>query len=105
MGRKFKITITVAILLSVMVSCVGYVDLDSEKFSIITQNRWSEERIANWYNAMRWPAGCNYNPANSINQLEFWQEDTFSPDIIDKELALAEEIGFTVLRTYLHDLA
>ena len=34
-----------------------------------------------------------------------WQEDTFDPTTIDRELELASEIGFNTIRVFLHDLA
>lgn len=66
--------------------------------------RWSKEKAHKWYNNLDWQIGCNYVPANAINQLEMWQEDTFSPDLIDKELGWAEELGFNTLRVFLHYL-
>lgn len=66
--------------------------------------RWSAERASAWYAAQPWLVGCNYIPATAINQLEMWQGDTFDPETIDRELALAEELGFNMLRVYLHDL-
>ena len=67
--------------------------------------RWSEERVNEWYAKQAWMSGCNFVPSNAINQLEMWQEDTFSPELIDKELGWAEELGFNVMRVYLHSKA
>nr|WP_262910772.1 glycoside hydrolase family 5 protein [Wocania arenilitoris] len=67
-------------------------------------DRWTVERITEWYNHQPWIVGCNYVPANAINQLEMWQEETFSPELIDKELAWAEDLGFNSLRVFLHYL-
>ncbi|GGF37932.1 cellulase family glycosylhydrolase [Echinicola rosea] len=67
--------------------------------------RWSKEKAKAWYAAQDWLVGANFNPSNSINQLEMWQEDTFSPELIDKELGWAEDIGMNTMRVYLHDLA
>ncbi len=66
--------------------------------------RWSKEKANQWYAKQPWLVGCNYIPANAINQLEMWQAETFDPQTIEKELALAESIGFNTLRVYLHDL-
>ena len=33
-----------------------------------------------------------------------WQADTFDPATIDKELGLAEGLGMTTMRVFLHDL-
>lgn len=66
--------------------------------------RWSEARAAEWGAKHPWLVGCNYNPANAINQLEMWQAETFDLATIDKELGWAESLGFNSLRVFLHDL-
>ena len=68
------------------------------------QGRWTVDRINKWYHDHEWIVGCNYVPANAINQLEMWQADTFSPELIDKELGWAENLGFNTLRVFLHYL-
>ena len=67
--------------------------------------RWSRERANEWYEAQPWLVGCNFIPSTAINQLEMWQEDTFDPATIDRELGWAAAIGFNSVRVYLHDLA
>ena len=54
-----------------------------------TTTRWSEEKIWNWYNNQPWLVGTNFITSSSINQLEFWQEETFDPELIEKELKLS----------------
>lgn len=66
--------------------------------------RWSEEKANAWWAAQEWPVGCNYVPSYAINQFEFWQPETFNPEIIDRELGYAESIGFNTLRIYLHEM-
>ncbi|KLT65654.1 cellulase family glycosylhydrolase [Pedobacter sp. BMA] len=66
---------------------------------------WSVERANAWYAQHRWLSGANYIPSNAINQLEMWQADTFSPDLIDKELGWAEGIGFNTMRVFLYSKA
>jgi len=51
-----------------------------------------------------WRFGANFIPSNAINQLEMWQAETFSPALIQTELAWAAQIGMSVMRVYLHDL-
>jgi len=63
---------------------------------------WSAAKANAWYKSKAWLVGANYIPAYAINQLEFWQEDTFNEKEIDKELALAESIGMNSMRVYLH---
>lgn len=67
--------------------------------------RWSVEKANEWYAKQPWLVGCNFIPSTAINQLEMWQEDTFDPETIDRELGWAEDLGFNVMRVYLHDLA
>ncbi len=67
-------------------------------------SRWSAEKANAWYAKQPWLFGANYNPANTINQLEMWQTETFDPATIDKELGWAEAMGVNTLRVFLHDL-
>jgi len=66
--------------------------------------RWSAQRANDWYSHQRWIVGCNYTPRTAINQLEFWQAETFDPKTIDEELGWARDIGFDALRVYLHHI-
>jgi hypothetical protein len=51
-----------------------------------------------------WCFGGNFVPSSAINQLEMWQEETFDPEAIDRELGWAGKIGMRIMRVYLHDL-
>jgi hypothetical protein len=73
--------------------------------SLLEKNKWSKEKAAGWYAKHNWITGANFNPSTAINQLEMWQEDTFDPETIDRELGYAESIGFNTMRVYLHSLA
>lgn len=66
--------------------------------------RWSEEKARTWYAKQPWLVGCNYLPANAINQLEMWQAETFDLPTIERELGLAKGLGFNSVRVFLHDL-
>ena len=66
--------------------------------------RWSEIKAKEWIEKQGWLVGCNYIPSNAINQLEMWQEETFDPELINKELRMAAEIGFNTIRVFLHQL-
>ena len=68
-------------------------------------NRWSVEKANTWWENIGWLSGCNFQPSTAINQLEMWQEDTFDPETIDLELGMAEELGFNMMRVYLHSYA
>ncbi|MGA2183669.1 MAG: 1,4-beta-xylanase [Bryobacteraceae bacterium] len=65
---------------------------------------WTQSKAARWYHQQPWLVGSNYIPANAINQLEMWQEDTFDPRRIDTELGWAQSIGMNTMRVFLHDL-
>lgn len=66
--------------------------------------RWPKEKAAAWGQKTPWLVGSNFIPSTAINQLEMWQADTFDPATIDRELGLAEGLGFNSMRVFLHDL-
>src|SRR2546426_7162134 len=66
--------------------------------------RWPEQKANAWYAQQPWLVGSNYVPKSAINQLEMWQEATFDPVEIDKELSWAEAMGMNTMRVFLHDL-
>ena len=65
---------------------------------------WSRDQANRWYAGQPWLVGANYTPATAINQLEMWQADTFDAATIDRELALAQGMGMTTMRVFLHNL-
>lgn len=77
---------------------------NSEEKALEPRAIWSKEKAEEWYSKQPWLVGANFNPGTAINQLEMWQEETFDPATIDKELAWAEDIGMNTMRVYLHDL-
>jgi hypothetical protein len=98
---KTRILILMMVFLLVILKNVGCAENSQEE---IAMSRWSQEKAWQWYNKQQWLVGCNFMPSTAINQLEMWQEDTFDPDTIDRELKWASDIGFNVIRVYLHDL-
>ena len=66
--------------------------------------RWSEERAWDWKEENGWMVGTNFNPSTSINQLEFWQENTYDAETIERELEWSAELGMNLHRVYLHNL-
>ena len=97
------------LVLSVMISCSSTTEL-KEKNESIEQNikqkelvtRWTREKAQEWGAKQPWLVGANFNPSDASNQLEFWQADTWNPELINKELGWAEEIGMNTMRVYLH---
>lgn len=80
-------------------SSVPFIEHDVE-----LAHRWPVSRAQEWFDKNGWLVGCNYIPSNAINQLEMWQEESFSPELIDKELEMAAGIGFNTVRVFLHTL-
>lgn len=83
---------------------LGAETIHAQKVPQTIQKVWTKQKAADWYQGHRWLTGANYIPSNAVNQLEMWQAATFSPDLIDKELGLAEGIGFNTMRVFLHSL-
>ena len=67
------------------------------------RERWTQAQAKDWYARQKWLVGSNYIPADAINQLEMWQEASFDPAQIDKELGWAQGMGMTTMRVFLHD--
>jgi len=72
--------------------------------SLLIKNRWSEERAWEWKKENGWMVGTNFNPSTSVNQLEFWQRDTYDQETIERELEWSAELGMNLHRVYLHNL-
>ena len=66
-------------------------------------SRWTKARANAWYDWQPWLVGANYVPSDAINQFEMFQADTFHPSLIDRELALAEDLGMNTMRVFLQD--
>lgn len=77
--------------------------IDSKAVAEVAE-RWTKERAWEWFDKQPWLVGANFNPSTSINQLEFWQEDTFDPETIDRELEWSADLGMNLHRVYLHNL-
>lgn len=74
-------------------------------FALHAQSVWSVQKANAWYAKHAWINGSDYIPSTAINQLEMWQADTFDPKTIDRELGLAQSIGFNTMRVFLHSVA
>ncbi|MDR2680653.1 MAG: hypothetical protein LBC47_07580, partial [Tannerella sp.] len=69
---------------------------------VFAQNgRWTAEKANQWYEAAGWFNGVNYIPSDAINYTAMWDKTSFNPKLIDRELALAEELGFNCVRVVL----
>lgn len=65
--------------------------------------RWSKERIWEWYNARPWIRGCNYMSADCANRVDQWQAYGFEErlETTERELALMEALGYNSIRIIL----
>ena len=67
---------------------------------------WTKEQAWEWYKAQPWMRGCNYMPASAANRVDQWQElgseERFEE--VERELALAESIGFNTLRIIIEEM-
>lgn len=66
--------------------------------------RWTLDRVNNWYKAQGWIVGANYITSTAGNQIEMFQQGTYDPQLIDRELNAARLIGLNSVRVFLHDL-
>jgi len=89
--------------LAVLLLLAGCTTTTSEN-SIAPRGHWTPEQARAWHAKQPWLVGCNFSPSTAINQLEMWQADTWDPVTIDRELAWAQDLGFTSVRVFLHDL-
>jgi hypothetical protein len=92
----------IAWVMMIVVVCVSCTTVQKDKKP---GERWSIEKAKQWGAEKGWRTGSNFTPSTAINQLEFWQAESFDPETIDRELGWAESIGFNTVRTYLHHLA
>lgn len=62
--------------------------------------KWSEEKIWDWYNKRPWIRGCNFMSSDCANRIDQWQEYGFEQrfETAKKELKLAAETGFNSIR-------
>ena len=66
--------------------------------------RWSVEKAQAWYAAQPWPVGCVYMPSYGGTPVEIWGKEYFNPEVVDRELGLAEGLGFNAIRIFLCDI-
>lgn len=72
--------------------------------SVSPAERWSAEKANDWYAAQPWPVGCVFMPSYGGTPVEIWGKEYFNPDVVDRELALAEDLGFNAIRLFLYGL-
>ena len=63
--------------------------------------KWTVEKAQEWYERQPWPCGFNYIPAKAVSYTEMFMDYAFDPTVIDKELRMAESVGFNCVRVVL----
>ncbi|MDR1130756.1 MAG: cellulase family glycosylhydrolase [Prevotellaceae bacterium] len=93
------------VLLSIVFLTFLQIDVSSQEAGTnvppLKDGQWSIEQINSWYEAAGWFNGVNYIPSDAINYTAMWDRTSFNPKLIDRELALAEELGFNCVRVVL----
>ena len=95
-SRRFSTWLTLACLVISTTAAAAPPPVDAD--------RWSAARADAWYAKQPWLCGFNYLPSDAINSTEMWAADTFDPDRIDRELGLAQSVGFNAARVFVQYL-
>jgi hypothetical protein len=66
------------------------------------KGQWSVEKANKWYKKQAYILGCNYVPSTIVNDVEFWQAETFDTETIDRELGWAKKWGINSVRVFLN---
>jgi len=66
------------------------------------RERFTIEQAAAWEKKYGWLVGCNFVPSYAVNQLDTWAQETFDEEVIDRELQIAEDLGFNTARIFFH---
>lgn len=86
------------VILMTLTMLLGCHTSNTSKIDEDTAMQWTKEKANTWFDNQPWPVGFNYVPANAINYTEMWMPYSFDAELIDKEMALAESVGFNCAR-------
>ncbi|MBP5373725.1 MAG: 1,4-beta-xylanase, partial [Bacteroidales bacterium] len=70
----------------------------------VPAERWTAQKANDWYDAQPWPVGCVFVPSYAGTPVEMWAAEYFDAAVVDRELGLAEELGFNAIRLFLCDI-
>lgn len=99
----------VSFLMMAALVCGAAVNVEAKKKAAepakpVPAERWSEEKANAWYAEQEWPVGCVFVPSNTGTPVEMWAAEYFDEALIDRELGLAQSLGFNVIRLFMCDL-
>lgn len=63
-------------------------------------DRMTREEAWSWWEKTGAIKGVNYLPSTAGNSTEMWQASTFTPEVIERELALAQATGINAVRVF-----
>uniref|UniRef100_A0A914DMP2 Glycoside hydrolase family 5 domain-containing protein n=1 Tax=Acrobeloides nanus TaxID=290746 RepID=A0A914DMP2_9BILA len=73
---------------------------------IYGRTQWTPDQAFAWFNAQKpYIMGTEYMTSSAVNQQEMWQAETFDSVLIDKEMAVGQQLGMTAMRIFLEDSA
>lgn len=99
---KKTISVIFALLCAVTMLCAAPKKAKVE--TPVAGERWSEEKANEWYARQQWPVGCVFMPSYAGTPVELWGAEYFQPDVLDRELSLAQDLGFNVIRLFMCDI-
>jgi len=101
---SITISITIRITISIIMKFVAIVLcwLGLVTTRVWAAERWSAKRAATWQQRVGYHAGANFVPSTADNELEMFQDATYDPVTIDRELSWAAATGFNTIRVFLH---
>ncbi len=105
--NSYKPSILSLLLFTIYFITLSCAQTNKQKSKLQSQkaSKWTQKQAQDWAETQPWLRGANFNPSTAINQLEFWQAETFDPTTINRELEWAEDIGLNCMRVYLHHVA
>lgn len=65
--------------------------------------QWTAAQARAWWAKQEWPVGCMMTPCGTRNQYDVWQAETFDPASLTREFNLCKNLGFNLVRLYLHE--
>jgi hypothetical protein len=63
--------------------------------------QWTKKQAWDWYRQQPWLVGFNFVPSTACSTTEWWQEETFDPATIDRELGWAHGLGLNTTRVFI----
>jgi hypothetical protein len=96
-----KLLISAALLLAPLFT-LHAAALPAQSVPPLTPGQWTVARAVAWYDRQQWLVGCNFLPSTAVNDVEMWQQATFDPPAIERELGWARSLGFNSVRVFLN---